>query len=75
MNCIFVSQLHEFYVSHYLVINNSKIIIYSLIEHHMINYLLYLLSFCSDSLDPIYINVFKQFVNLVQSSSLLDQLS
>jgi len=57
MNCILVSELKEFDVSHDLIIHNSKVIINCLVEDHVIDKLLDLLSFSSDSLNAIDVNV------------------
>jgi hypothetical protein len=75
MNSILISELDPFDVSHDLIINDSKIIINCLIEDNMIDKLLNLFSFCSDSLDTIYINVFQKFINLIVAMDLLDQCS
>ena len=75
MDSVFISELDELNVSHDLHVNNSKIIINSLIKHHMINQRLDLLSFCPDPLDSININVLKQLVNLLVAVDFVNQCS
>ena len=73
MDSIFVSELEKFDVSHDLHVDNSKIIINSLVEYHMINKLLDLFPFSSDSLDAVHVNVLKQLVNLLVTMYFMNQ--
>jgi len=73
MDSISVSELKELDVSHDLIVNNSKIIVNGLIEDHVVNELLDLFSFGSDSLDSIHINVLQQLINPLVAVDLLNE--
>jgi len=73
MDSISVSELKELDVSHDLIVDNSKIIVNGLIEDHVVNELLDLFSFGSDSLDSIHINVLQQLINPLVAVDLLNE--
>lgn len=62
MQGIFVSELNELQLSHNLRKDNSEIVIYSLIEGHVVNVGVDALSNSSDSFDSMRVNVIKKLV-------------
>lgn len=73
MNGILVSQLDVLEVPHDLHVDDSKVIVDGLVENHVINQLLDLLSLGSDSLNSIDVDVLKKLVNLLMIMDLVNQ--
>lgn len=75
MKGIFVSHLDEFQLSENLWVNNSKVIVYRLIEDQVVDDTVDLLSYCSDLIDTVDIDVLKKLVNFLNCWHLLDDVS
>ena len=75
MKCVRISHLKESQLSKDLAVYNSKIIIDSLVEDHMVNNLIDLFSNCSNLFNTILVNVFKKFINLIVSGDFLNKIT
>jgi hypothetical protein len=65
--------LDEPALSQDLGVDNSEVIVHGLIEYHMVNKLVDLLSNCSDLFNTVDINEFEQLVDLLMAMNLVDQ--
>lgn len=73
MQGVLVSQLDESQLSEDLGVHDSQVIVDSLIENHVIDHRVDLLSDGSDPLDTVDIDVLQELVYLVMSEDLLYQ--
>ena len=72
---IIVSHLDKFQLTENLSVNDSQVIIYSLVEDHMIYYSVDLVTNCSESFDTIDINVLQKSINFLVIVNFMDESS